>query len=654
VLYHSGLPFITGGFTGVDIFFVISGYLIGGNIYSELCSGNFSYLRFYQHRVRRILPAFFSVLVFILLAAMLLLSPQEAIETGRSAFAAVLSASNILFWKRTNYFWNGSKSNPLLMTWSLGVEEQFYAVIPLLMVLLTRIRRKLLFPTIIVICVLSFALAWYELGRNPMFAFYMLPARAWELGLGVALAAKLHGDRNSMPTRLVETMSWAGLTLMLAPVALLSAKTAFPGPAALPSVLGTALVLAVPGSWINRRLLPLPPLLFIGKVSYSWYLWHWPILAFLHVLYGIKLPIPISLLGIALSLVLAALSYLLIEQPLRRSSRAAAPLLLRYATVSAVALVVSAVVWLSDGVPQRFPELAKIESTSQSLMADHCLVSGDDPNLSPACYGTSSSHPAVALWGDSHSGALAPGLRSVVTAQGYEFDELSKYACLPLMEATYYMPDEPYVFASCLHFNHKVFDQLKVDKHVQIVILTARWAGPFYLKAQGVAQSGWLMKDIGDKNQEPTLDASEKLFVRTLMDTIRSLQATGKEVVVLQDVPEFEDPPIERILIAKIPTRRVLARWLEVPEARDSGYSPSNDVAASGVARASIQTAVGSVPNAVLFDLRDAFCTTSGGSECAYRNGEMPLFIDRHHLSIEGARYALRDFSLPALTMKSD
>jgi peptidoglycan/LPS O-acetylase OafA/YrhL len=425
VLCHANVPGITGGFTGVDIFFVISGYLIGGHIYAELRAGCFSYLSFYRRRAKRILPAYFAVLAFILLVALVLLSPLEAAQTARSAFAATLSASNVLFWATANYFAAKTELNPVLMTWSLGVEEQFYAVIPLLMVLLARIRRNWLLPAVLATCALSFVFAWSLLGRYPMMVFYTLPARAWELGAGVALAAaELNRKRRPLPrpgaptqepshpsrkdkdaarverpshstTRrgaLAELASLGGLAMMLAPVFLLTPATPFPGPAALPSVLGTAMLIAVPASWINRRLLSLRPLVFIGKVSYSWYLWHWPLLALVRILYDGTPTVAASLLTVAAALAVAALSYYWIEQPFRRSTRPPIPLLVRYAAVSLVLLAAWATIWLGHGLPWRFPALAKMEAAGQTLKADPCLAGEtDQPNLTLACYDASAA-----------------------------------------------------------------------------------------------------------------------------------------------------------------------------------------------------------------------------------------------------------------------
>jgi len=436
VLYHAGLRSLPGGFTGVDIFFVISGYLIGGHIFSEVRAGAFSYLRFYQRRARRILPAFYAVLLFTVLAALLLLSPVEASLFGRSAVAATLSVSNFLFWHSARYFDTKSEFVPLLMTWSLAVEEQFYAIVPLLMVLLARLRRSFILPAIFVVCALSLLLAQYQLSGQSQAtlqaAFYLLPARAWELGIGVALAVTELSRKHRMwprklPQFLTQGLSLLGLAMMLAPIVLLAADTPFPGAAALPTVLGTALLIAVPASWINRRLLSMPPLVFVGKVSYSWYLWHWPLLSFLHIICGNNLPSAAPFLAIALAFAAAVLSYFFVEQPFRKSALPPAPLLIRYALVSATMLVACAVIRLSNGLPQRYPTLARMELANPPLRDDPCMIEGDgdEPNASPACYNASSARPSVVLWGDSHAAALAPGLRALAIAQGYGFVQLT-------------------------------------------------------------------------------------------------------------------------------------------------------------------------------------------------------------------------------------
>jgi peptidoglycan/LPS O-acetylase OafA/YrhL len=654
VLYHARVPLIIGGFTGVDIFFVISGYLIGGQIYSELRAGNFSYMRFYQRRAKRILPAFYGVLLFTMLAALFILTPSEAKEFGRSAFAATLSVSNLLFWKITSYFNPTNELNPLLMTWSLGVEEQFYAVIPLLMALLVRIRRGFLMPAIVVACALSFISAWRELGKQPVFVFYMLPARAWELGLGVALAvAELNRPRAQRTGPLVEVLSVAGLVLILAPVFFLASSTPFPGPAALPSVLGAALTLAVPSSWINRRLLSMPPLVFVGRVSYSWYLWHWPLLAFAHILYGENMPLAESVVVVSVALAAAVLSYVFLEQPLRKSLRAPAPLLLRYAAVSILALAACAAVWRARGFPQRFPSLIAVEEqvNTEPLYRDPCLVwpGTDEPNLSSVCSDPTADRSDVALWGDSHAAALAPGLAASAHAQGYGFVQLNKAACLPLIGAFIYNPRAPLEEAACSHYNLEALNILKTNQHIRVVILAGFWQLPLRGSTRGRGgDRWWLTSDSGNNHVIPTLDASREILKDGLIATIQSLRQAGKHVFVIGDVPNFDFDPVSRFRTESIPARRALAVWIGAPDAGGFAYAPQELAPEAAIAASALKQAVAGFSSGVaLVDLTPEICSAT--DKCSYRDGDRLLYFDSDHLTAFGARYALRDFRLPTL-----
>ncbi len=576
VLFHAGVPFVTGGFTGVDIFFVISGYLIGGHIFSELRSGTFSYLRFYQRRAKRILPACYTVFLFTIAVAMFLLSPYEALQLGKSALAATLSASNILFWKTTGYFGLKSELNPLLMTWSLGVEEQFYLVIPLLMVLLAGIRRKWMLPAILLVCLASFGYAVYQLPIHPMMVFYMLPPRAWELGIGVALAvAELESRRLVLPRVLCQLLSVAGLVLIVFPVFLLNASMPFPGAAALPSVLGTVMLLVGSKNWINQKILSLPPLVFVGRISYSLYLWHWPLLAFGRVVYGGPLPKLSAVCLIAIAGVLSILSYYLIEQPFRKSTLAPTPLLLRYAVVSLGVMAICTFVWRSHGVQQRYPQLAALEWEGAGLTKDPCLApyGGDTPNWTRACNESEAGRPAVAIWGDSHSAALAPGLKEAAKSEGYGFVQVGKSSCPPLLGATRFVPAHPTLAAECATFNRRAADLLEKDSAVKVVALEAYWQAPF-LQTE---ENGWLIADMSHPREVPSLAASHKMLTDSLTATIRELQGAGKEVIVFDDVPMFDPDPLLRVRTARVPLRHMLATWLGLPTGSDPGSTAPSD-----------------------------------------------------------------------------
>jgi peptidoglycan/LPS O-acetylase OafA/YrhL len=649
VLNHAGVPGLTGGFTGVDIFFAISGYLIGGHIYSELRQGAFSYLSFYQRRARRILPAFFAVIAFCLCVALVMLSPEEAWRLGRSASAATLSISNILFWHSANYFDTRSELNPLLMTWSLGVEEQFYALIAPLMVLLVRVRREWMLPSIFAGCAAFLLFSWTALGNHPALVFYLLPARAWELGIGVALAVweidrsrDRHVEASTSHARLAGVLGLAGAATMMAPLFLLNSTSAFPGPAALPSALGAVLVIASPAGSICRRAFSFPPLVYVGKISYSWYLWHWPLLAFLRILYGSATPPRgLEFTTILASFAMAVISYSLIEQPLRRSRTAPISLLRRYAAAAAVLLAASAGLWLSHGFPRRFPALAAMQPASAGIEDDPCLADTDidRPNLSARCVDRSDSGTAVALWGDSHAAALAPALRALAHSQGYSFVELAKSSCPPMMRTSHSVPRHPELAAACFRFNERVMAAIRADPRVRVVVLNASWAG--YLSRSW--QDGWIVDGLESRGAMPVEQVAQGVFAQSLERTVRALEAARKQVFVMDDVPAFDFEPMWKIATARIPARRALARWLGVPSADDPGAAVSGNKAGAAGATTLLKRAAG----AAFVDLKAPFCDASG--QCMYRDGDRVLYSDNNHVSPEGARTALHDFRLPAI-----
>jgi peptidoglycan/LPS O-acetylase OafA/YrhL len=646
VLFHSGLLQLSGGFTGVDIFFVISGYLIGGQIWTGVSAGDFRYARFYQRRCKRILPAFYAVTLFTLGAGLLLLSPWDLGLLGRSAFAATLSASNILFWGTANYFAGASDRYPLLMTWSLGVEEQFYLVIPLLMAAVARIRGQWVLPAISAVSLCSFAFAVIVAGHHPMAVFYLLPARAWELGAGVALAVYESRCGTGIDARgSKEFAGVAALGLMAAAMLAHRAETTASAWTVLPAVAGAALAIAVPGSWVNRRLLAAPPLRFIGKISYSWYLWHWPLLALMHILYNGAAPVAREAETVALSFAAAVACYFLVEQPFRRSAQPAARMLTRYAMASAVLLAVCAAVWSSHGLPERFPALARMESAGRALRTDPCLASlgSDRLNLSPACYDAAGDRPLVALWGDSHSAAIAPGLRTLAQAQNYGFVQLGKASCPPLAGATHFIPRIPPLAAECMAFNRAALEKLRADPRIRIVVLSAAWAAPLYRDWE----DGWLTADPAHAQETPTADATSALFAASLRTTIASLQASGKQVIVLEELPNFAIDPVWRVESERIPVRHRLTQWLGVANAGDPGYDNPEGDANLALSNSLLEQTVAQSGGALLVDLKPALCNGSG--TCAYRNGDTLLYVDGGHLSRDGALYAVRNFQLPAI-----
>jgi peptidoglycan/LPS O-acetylase OafA/YrhL len=643
VLFHAGVPLFPGGFTGVDIFFVISGYLIGGRIFADIRRASFSFLDFYRLRAKRILPALYVVLVCTLVAGYSLLSPSEANELGRSAVAAVLSVSNVAFWHFTNYFARASNFNPLLMTWSLGVEEQFYIVVPVLMVCLTRKRRNWLLPVICLLCVGSFLFAWYEAYKSPMTSFYMLPARGWELGVGVSLAiVELNLNNEVLPQpRWAQVAGWI---LMLVPVFLLKAGTPFPGPAAIPTVVGTALVVSTPVAWMNRRVLSWRPIAFVGKISYSWYLWHWPLLAYLRIASPDRAPTLAIILAVSLSFGLAILSYFSVEQPFRRSTREAAPLLVRYGLVSLSVLTICAVFWLSGGFPARYPKLAAIERSAEKIVLDPCLVKHQLPKETPPCYYRSDPRSTIALWGDSHSTALAPGLRAIAKAKGYGFAQFGKGSCVPLIGAANTVHGYPLAASECSLFNRRVLEIIRANRLIQIVILTGEW--PDALPNEKSFDSR-LVSDSPRTGVGHTDPRSEcRLFIESLSSEIRSLQSAGKKVIVVADVPGFDFDPLSKAKVRYIPARLTLAKWIGSRDEGDPGFASPAEAVLNAQANSLLKEVVEQSPGVMFQDLTSNLCLSE--DRCFYRDGDRPFYADAHHLTASGADFAVKGFKLPS------
>ncbi len=301
VLFHAGMPFFSGGFVGVDVFFVISGYLITNLILNDLDRGGFSIANFYQRRIRRIFPALAVVFAFCLAAGFALLTPEDYAGLGRSIVASSAFASNIYFWRSTNYFAPDSDAEPLLHTWSLSVEEQYYVFYPLLLLVLARLRwppARWLIGIVVVSLIAATLLVFYK----PSATFYLLPTRAWELMIGGVVAI---ADNDLQRGRLTRTLAGlAGLAAILLPVLLYTSRTPFPGLAALPPTIGAALIIWSGGAPLTpvARLLSSRPFVLVGQASYSLYLWHFPLLAFAAYAAGGELG-----LGLALALCLLAL-----------------------------------------------------------------------------------------------------------------------------------------------------------------------------------------------------------------------------------------------------------------------------------------------------------------------------------------------------------
>lgn len=345
ILFHAGVQLFSGGFVGVDIFFVISGYLITTIILTELETSRFSLLKFYERRARRILPALYVVMASCLPFAWLWLMPSDAKEFSNSVMAVLAFTSNIFFWQNSNYFDAGSDLKPLLHTWSLGVEEQFYVLFPIFLMLAWRLGRKRIVGLLTILALLSLALAVYATSTKPVAAFFLLPTRGWELAMGSLIAFYLDGkERDPFPSALQQILSLVGFGLIAGAALTLSKETPFPGFSALVPTVGAGLLIVF-GSpeTIVGRLLASRVFVGMGLVSYSAYLWHQPLLSFARHRSLTELDEMVIAGIIVLTFSLAYVTWRYIETPFRRGNIVPKRLLWRLSLASAVVIAVSTV-----------------------------------------------------------------------------------------------------------------------------------------------------------------------------------------------------------------------------------------------------------------------------------------------------------------------
>ncbi|WP_423142543.1 acyltransferase family protein [Parablastomonas sp. CN1-191] len=437
---------LPGGFIGVDIFFVISGYLISQIVFRETDQGSFSLGRFYERRVRRILPALLAMVLGVLLVSCLVFSPADTRSVAQSAIAAILSYANVHFWLHTGYFETGTVAMPLLHTWSLGVEEQFYLFFPPLAMLLARRGPAARIRVLVAIFAVSFALSAWGAYHDSGSAFYLLHSRAWELALGSILAAtSLEPPANRAARDLIAAI---GLAAIFAALWFYTPATPFPGFAALVPCLGAAAIL-----WTGRqatfvsRLLSFGPVRFVGLISYSLYLVHWPVIVFQRtswVLYAGPSRVIEKGLTLAVCLVLAVLSWRFVERPFRsrRASEDHPARVFAFGGGAAAALIAFAAVIVATGGLRGFRP-ARDDAFSRYLQYDvktalrmgTCMVDENAANgLQRApCLTLDPARPNVLLLGDSHAADLRSGM--VNAFPGVNFLQATGSSCPPSVDS---------------------------------------------------------------------------------------------------------------------------------------------------------------------------------------------------------------------------
>ena len=534
VLFHAGYEWISGGFVGVDIFFVISGFLISSIIQNEISQGKFSFIGFYERRLRRIIPALLTVLLATMLVGYFLLLPEEYAELAKSSMAAGAFFPNIYFWATSStYFGLDIVSTPLLHTWSLGVEEQFYIIFPVLIyLLLTRFSIKYVARIIIALLVLSLCanLFLVEIAANSKFAFYMLPTRAWELLAGVVLSLgilpKIH-----RPV-IANSISLLGFVLIVLTMLRLNENSLFPGINAIWPVFGTALIIysGTHQPTVISRILTNQLLVGIGVISYSLYLWHWPVTVYTNMYWESDYN---KLFIISASLILAFMSYRLIETRFRKCSKTELRIgkLKEIGVLSVLVSIVCVAILNNDGIPDRVPKDALKHIATDTLRAGNqqCeQFTGNtklDANI--CAIGTKNTLPSFVLWGDSHAQAIADALHLAALEMEISGVLVTSHGCRPLVGV--YRKSK----RRCETFNNRVVEYINNQPSLKHVFLAGYWRIPF--TSQGYDNSNFLIVDDQTRFRSP--EENRKVFKRGMQRTLDTLESSNP--VIIQDIPEI-------------------------------------------------------------------------------------------------------------------
>lgn len=524
IAFHAGFG-CPGGYIGVDVFFVISGFLITSLILKDLENNCFSLTDFWERRARRILPVLAVVILSTLLAGCFLLLPGDLESLGRATASQAVFASNIYHWRTSGYFSATADEKPLLHTWSLAVEEQFYLIAPLLIWVMYRCRpvdrRRHLTISLIAGFIVSFSLSVIGVARYPSSTFYLLPTRAWELILGAVLAnwrcrSALHGQ-----PRFREVGATTGLVLIVYPSFFYTERTSFPGLAALVPCLGTALVIATNSSHapltLVGTLLACRPLRFIGRISYSLYLWHWPVLAFCRYFVIAPLCFPARCLAISFAIVLAIMSYRFVETPFRerRLGRSQHSMFCFGGAAIAASFCCGGICVLMQGFPQRIPsQMQRFAEAStdtggflnelnrEDVRSKRFVVIGKQH---------STTKPSVFVWGDSHAMAALPAFDALLKERE-EFGQAATHSSTPPL-LDWCFVDKYGLGANSREYNDLVFSYLEQNQ-ITRVFLVAHWSA--YRDQTG---------------------AYTKEFQSALISTVKRLADVGCCPTILLEVP---------------------------------------------------------------------------------------------------------------------
>lgn len=641
VVFHAFPWLLSGGYIGVDVFFVISGYLITAIIVRQAQNGSFSLWGFYERRFRRIIPALTVVLVASTFAATVILPPHELRPYGKSLVSVALFGSNIQFWIDGGYFDGPAEAKPLLHTWSLAVEEQFYLIWPPIVAGLIGLGRSRLLKSVVWLTIIISLLAAEFIVRSaPTAAFFLLPFRAWELGLGALLSI---GAIPTVRHRVVAQIeAVAGLCLIGGSMMVMTDQTRFPGLSAFPACLGTALLIHAgqSGTTYVGRLLSVRPILFTGLISYSFYLWHWPVLSLGRIVANGSFSAAHAAIAVGVAYVLAAASLYYVEKPFRSGEL---PLLNRAHVIAGTALTagVLGVVGLglvathglyrfaSSEVQTAEAATASVSAFRKACHADRALGS---VGALKACTGgarVESGGYDVLLWGDSHADHLMPGLAKIASEDGWSVRQVSVSGCDPLGR---YLGQTNVPSACYKTFRSGLIEASK-QHDLRAVVFGMRWTNKLSNFVKTAQDNGLTTTEA--------LKAFQQAARLTIRD-IHNIVGEDVRIIVIGSLPEYDIWPATCVARAAKLHQSLLV--CENTEQRNDIWGIAADNLLSDLASEQVKVILP----------RNRLCSTG---KCNAIENRMVLFRDDDHLTNEGSEYLagyFRPFINVALQKRSE
>ena len=598
--FHAAPGRLPSGFIGVDIFFVISGYLISSIILKELESGSFSFADFYSRRIKRIFPALLVVLLSSLIIGYFILVDEQIKELSKHVAGGVGFVSNLILWHESGYFDNASDFKPLLHLWSLGIEEQFYIIWPLFLWWLWKRKIKYL-AAVLAVAFVSFVLNIYLVGSNPAAPFYSPVTRFWELLVGVTIAyfnlvkTQLSVIENQ---RYVNVISTAGITLLGVAFFTINKEKLFPGWWALLPTIGSAFVIwAGPSSWFNRAILSNKLMVWFGLISFPLYLWHWPLLSFLRILEGTEVAQWKRTVAVAVAILLAWLTYNFVEKPIKKGFLGKSALSLLIFLMSVVGLI-GYYGYFFNGFEGRSnsPKILNIGETGHFPFFDHISKQffpctpfdikkdAGEWNGFVRCF---QSKPGLknnfAIVGDSHAEHLFPGLATKLAEKNVVFYGKGS---IPLVSNNEY---------------DRIFETILSDTKITEVLLAANWSGKFK-------------------------DYPVDVWKHEIAETVIKLTASGKKVYLTDDLPAFSFMPDRCKYVGRLGLKN---KCIEPDRFANAAYLPIFQSLAKNNYSDKFK----------LIKTYEFFCKQGF---CSMTKDGFVLFRDEHHLNVAGSELLAR------------